>query len=139
MRAAIINNLQARFDAYADLIDQLDDDTLQEKFDIAKHKSLAEHLWCIVGARESYAKALVAGQWQGFGCSITGSTQQDFRDGLRSSADEVVSAICAVDDWTDEREALLATLSEHEVMHEGQIIRHVLGTGHTLPPSWKWA
>ncbi len=66
MRQTIIDKLGTRFNAYIDLIQQSDDEVLQQKLDIAKHKSLAEHLWCVVGARESYAKALAAGTWQGF-------------------------------------------------------------------------
>jgi uncharacterized damage-inducible protein DinB len=139
MRDKIVKNLEARFGAYADLIDQTDDDGLQKKLDVEKHKSLAEHLWCIVGARESYAKALAAGKWEGFGCSLASFSQSDFRDTLNKSAQDVLTAIRSIDDWTDEREELLATLAEHEVMHEGQIIRHIYGSGSSAPSSWKWA
>ena len=139
MRDKIVKNLETRFDAYADLITQTDDDALQKKLDVEKHKSLAEHLWCIVGARESYAKALTAGQWEGFGCSMTSFSQADFGDTLCKSAHEVLTAIRSIEDWTDEREELLATLAEHEVMHEGQIIRHIYGAGAEVPSSWKWA
>ena len=139
MRDKIVKNLETRFDAYADLITQTDDDALQKKLDVEKHKSLAEHLWCIVGARESYAKALTAGQWEGFGCSMTSFSQADFGDTLSKSAHEVLTAIRSIEDWTDEREELLATLAEHEVMHEGQIIRHIYGAGAEVPSSWKWA
>lgn len=139
MRDKIIENLQARFDAYAELIEQSDHAALDARIDAPKHKSLSEHLWCVVGARESYAKALEAGKWDGFACSMTSFSPDDFRASLSQSADAVISAIGAIDQWTEIRDELLATLSEHEVMHEGQIIRHVLGTQGTLPPSWKWA
>ncbi len=139
MRDKIIDNLTARFAAYAELIEQADDAVLQEKLDVDKHKSLAEHFWCLIGARESYAKAITAGEWMGFACSLTSFAQADFREALATSAQQALSAIHAVDDWTDEREGLLATLAEHEVMHEGQIIRHIYGTGKSPPASLTWA
>ncbi len=139
MRDRIIHNLAARFSAYGDLIEQIDDAALQVRLDINKHKSLAEHLWCIVGARESYGKALRSGQWDGFSCSMQQFTRTHFRAALQASADEVMAAINSVSEWTQQREEFLAALAEHEVMHEGQIIRHVYGTGAALPSSWKWA
>jgi uncharacterized damage-inducible protein DinB len=120
-------------------IAQTADDDLQRKLDVEKHKSLGEHLWCIVGARESYAKALAAGRWEGFGCSMKSFSQADYIGALSKSADEVLAAIGSIEDWTDERDELLATLAEHEVMHEGQIIRHIYGTGGSAPASMKWA
>ncbi|MDH3644085.1 MAG: hypothetical protein OES38_18415 [Gammaproteobacteria bacterium] len=139
MRDTIIKNLTERFQSYDDFVGQLSDDALAARLDAPKHKSIAEHLWCVVGARESYAKALEAGEWSGFGCSMSAYTRADFEAKLPESARTVVAAIDSVADWTAAREELLATLAEHEVMHEGQIIRHVYGVEGTLPVSWKWA
>jgi len=139
MRDRIVSNLTTRFDAFDALVAQLDDEALHAKLDIEKHKSLAEHLWCVVGSRESYAKAITEGSWSGFACSVSSFSKADFTTKLIQSAELVVVAIGSVEDWSDERERLLADLAEHEVMHEGQIIRHVLGTGNDLPSTWKWA
>jgi len=139
MRETILGNLEARFQAYADLIEQTDDHALQEKLDVEKHKSLAEHLWCVVGARESYAKALVEGQWLGFSCSLAGFSTDEFAAKLKASARAFTAAVDSIDEWTDERDELLARLAEHEVMHEGQIIRHLYGVGRRAPDSWPWA
>jgi hypothetical protein len=139
LRTVIVQNLESRFRSYADLVGEIDDTALQERLAAPGHKSLAEHLWCVIGARESYAKALVAGGWQGFGCSLTGHARADFEAKLESSSRAVREAIAGVKEWTREREELLATLAEHEVMHEGQIIRHMVGLSRTPPESWKWA
>ncbi len=139
MRDLILENLKTRFAAYDDLALELDDTALDARIDVPKYKSLKEHLWCVVGARESYAKALKAGAWKGFACSMTALSTDDFKTALKSSAVGVVNAANAVQDWTEEHDRLLATLSEHEVMHEGQIIRHVYAVNGGLPPSWKWA
>ena len=139
MRQIIIHNMRNRIEAYADLITEIDASNLTAKLAVPKDKSIAEHLWCIVGSRESYAKALLAGQWQGFSCSMTQYTLNDFVSALNASADLVLAAIRNINEWSPERDQLLAALAEHEMMHEGQIIRHMYGLGRTLPASWKWA
>ena len=139
MRDLILENLKTRFTAYDDLALELDDAALDARIDVPKHKSLKEHLWCVVGARESYAEAFRAGAWKGFACSMTAFSSDDFKIALKSSAVAVVHAANTVQDWTEEHDRLLATLSEHEVMHEGQIIRHVYAMNGVLPVSWKWA
>jgi len=139
MRGRIIENLRARFDAYNDLIAELGDEDLETRINAPKHKSLKEHLWCVVGARESYAKALEAGEWGGFTCSMTSFSASDFKYALKESSDKALSIIDSLPQWSDAQDDLLASLSEHEVMHEGQIIRHIYGVEGTLPSSWKWA
>lgn len=62
-----------------------------------------------------------------------------FREKLRESSSAVEIAIQNTTEWTDERNSLLATLAEHEVMHEGQIIRHMYALEYELPDSWTWA
>lgn len=137
MRETVVQNLIKRFDSYAELIGI--DVNLSQKLDAPKHKSLGEHLWCLVGARESYAKALRSGEWDGFNCSMTEFLQTDFIEKLQTSAEDVKDAIKQIDDWTQNRELLLLELSDHEVMHEGQIIRHLYGLGYEIPASVKWA
>jgi hypothetical protein len=53
--------------------------------------------------------------------------------------DGSTSRAVAVGDWTGERDDLLAALYEHEVMHEGQIIRHLYALERRLPGLWRWA
>ncbi len=139
MRSTLVRNLTARFQSYSDLISQIDDAALTERLAPPKHKSLREHLGCIIGARESYAKALDAGEWSGFSCSMTQYTHMDFAEKLKSSSRAVQDAIAGIGEWTPTWDELLLALAEHEVMHEGQIIRHVYGLEGTLPKSWKWA
>ena len=139
MREEVIARLKQRFAAYADLAVSLDDELLTRKIDLAKHKNLAEHLWCVVGARESYARAIAQGSWAGFNCSMEAFTAEDFRVSLDASAAAVVLTLDSVVVWDAGRTSLLATLAEHEVMHEGQIIRHMYALETTLPDSWKWA
>jgi hypothetical protein len=138
-RDILIRNLAFRFDAYAELVATVDGDALRERLGPPKHKSLGEHLWCVIGARESYARALEAGEWPGFACSMKSFGHADFTEKLASSARMVLDCARRIDQWTDARDELLLMLTEHEVMHEGQIIRHMYGLERTLPASWRWA
>ncbi len=139
MRSTLVRNLEQRFRSYSDLIESVDDTTLCERLATPKNKSLAEHLWCVVGARESFAKAIRSGAWSGFGCSVDKQDRDAFAEKLESSARAMSEAIASVDAWTDARNEFLVSISEHEVMHEGQIIRHMYGLEKSLPDSWKWA
>jgi len=139
MHELIVNRLLNRFSAYKELAEMLDDDLLNQKVDVRKHKSLAEHLWCVIGARESYARAIEQGSWIGFSCSMQSFAADEFSRKLEDSSLAVEHAIQTVPDWTEERSSFLATLAEHEVMHEGQIIRHMYALDRDLPSSWVWA
>lgn len=139
MRELLIEKLLNRFEAFSDLAGSLDDELLSRKVDVPKHKSLAEHLWCVVGARESYARAIEEGSWDGFACSMEAFGAADYRGKLQDSRAAVETAIRNVAEWDAERSNLLATLAEHEVMHEGQIIRHMYALELELPASWTWA
>lgn len=135
----MIKNTASRFAAYQDIIAACSDESLQAKLDVPKNKSLAEHLCYIVGARESYATAIEANEWQGFTCSLQQFGQSDFSLKLAESANRLLSVLEAVEEWTEVRNELLRTLNEHEVMHEGQLIRHRYGLGYRIPESVKWA
>ena len=139
MQNTVIERLLKRFDAYADLAALIDADQLKQKIDLPRHKSLTDHLWCVVGARESYSKAIDQGVWSGFACSMQSFEVEDFQAHLQNSALAASDTINAITDWTPERASLLATFAEHEVMHEGQIIRHMYALEQSLPESWVWA
>ena len=139
MRNTIIRHLDARFQAWADLASAIDDDLMQEKLPVDKSKSLKEHFWCVIGGRESYTAALKAGAWDGFNCSLQTVDRAEVSQTLATSAATFQETIANIDDWTDERDELLTALFEHEVMHEGQVIRLMYGLGKNLPASWTWA
>ena len=139
MRASVIRQIESHFEAYAEFLQTLRSEDLTTKLDVVRHKSVMEHLWCIVGSRESYARAIDEGAWQGFSCSMTTYDHADFAAALGASSERVRASMARVSAWTPAREKLLLELLEHEVMHEGQIIRHMYGLEKALPPSWRWA
>lgn len=139
MRDVLVEALTARFAAYGELVESVDDGAFAARPDVPRHKTLAEHLWCVVGARESYARAIEAGAWSGFACSLAGTSRDDFAAALASSSDAARAAIAGVVAWTPEHEKLLVALFEHEVMHEGQLIRHLYAIERSVPASFPWA
>ena len=138
MREVIVANLRRRFGFYADLAEQVDDENINAELDVAGHRSLGLHLWCVVGARESFAKAIVAGEMRGWASSVATFSHDEFVAKLAESSRTLLRAIGDVSEWTPERHRLLAEVAEHEVMHEGQIIRVMLGLEKPLPASCQW-
>ncbi len=139
MRSQIVSRLEQRFALYTSLLEQVDGELLGRTLDVPRHKSLRDHLWCCVGARESFTTAIAAGEWQGFACSMTAYGATDFAAALTTSADNCLQVLASTEDWTETRDGLLARLSEHEVMHEGQIIRHMFALGEAMPAASQWA
>lgn len=131
--------MRLRFISYNEIIDSCNEEMLQVKLKVIKNKSLAEHLWCVVGARESYANAIEKGEWSGFACSIKQMSKEDITMALKNSSSTVLTSIDEASVWNDARKELLLSLNEHEVMHEGQIIRHMYGLGYQIPSAVKWS
>ena len=139
MRDALIASVTHRFRSYDDLIAAIESRQLRQKLDAPRHKSLLEHLWCVVGARESYAQALSTGAWGGFACSMTQQHSRRSRgqaQGLRRGR----TRSHRVGRRLDQRARPTAhELDEREVMHEGGIIPHMYAFELDIPASVKWA
>jgi hypothetical protein len=127
--------LQA-FQLTRDLIGHLDEPALGLNLPGLPSNTIGEQLWCLVGARESYMKAMVAGQWQGFSCSLTSPRVKTAvlaaLDATRQAFERQIAA-----DLSEEQLPFALALLEHEVQHHGQLIRFVYGNRLTFPPSWK--
>ncbi|MCC7478052.1 DinB family protein [bacterium] len=156
MHELIALRLGAMFQRWADLLEALPEGALSQKLPAASN-SIGGQFWCVIGARESYARAIAAGSWQGFDCSLSGDAAQSrdaVRAALRSSAEAALAAAAAL--ATDAaagaaqpdaagpggaREGLLLDLLEHEAQHQGQLIRYVYALGYSFPETWKqrWA
>lgn len=144
MKDKVIEHINILFSNYEELVETVPEELLGKELKIPKSKTLGEQLWCVIGARESYAKGLEEGQWSGFSCSLAKSDVENkakVLEHIKSSAQTAKGVIGKVSDWGEDRSVLLLNLLEHETMHEGQIIRLVYGFGETLPESWvdRWA
>jgi hypothetical protein len=96
---------------------------------------IAGQLWCVVGARESYLKALEHGSWQGFSCSLKAPR---VKESVLEALEATHQCLGEIDftDFTDTQIDLAFALLEHEVQHHGQLIRFVYGNKLTFPGSW---
>ncbi|MCB1066252.1 MAG: hypothetical protein KDN20_25460 [Verrucomicrobiae bacterium] len=136
------NVIRERFDRsfvlYRDLIEVIDEATLSSKLPQLPSNTVGLQLWCVVGARESFSRAVVANEWSGFGCSLeTTSTKAPVADALDRSAKAVSEVLKSIDAYSDVQNRLIVDLLEHEASHQGQLIRYLYGLKLTIPESWK--
>jgi hypothetical protein len=118
-----------------DLVAHLEETSLSLDLPNLPSNRIAGQLWCIVGARESYTRAIKMGGWSGFACSLTTPlVKQSVLEGLEITRQQLDDL-----DFTDLTEIqidLAFNLLEHEVQHHGQLIRFVYGNALTFPNSW---
>ena len=139
MQRLIDARLDAVFRLYDELVASLDGARLRQSLP-APSNPIGMQLWCVVGARETWARAMEKGTWGPFSCSIA-SFEDAHEPGpvaraLATSASafrEAALATVADETRTDFKLGLL----EHESQHLGQILRYILGLGIEPPPGWK--
>ncbi len=135
MRRLLNSRLERAFMLTAELVEHLDDAVLGLDLPGLPSNRISGQLWCIVGARESYAAAIAAGEWRGFSCSLKAPERKAaVLAALRSSAVRVTEI--DFEPMSDRQIELAFELLEHEVQHHGQLIRYVYGNGLSFPSSW---
>lgn len=130
--------LDAVFALYAELIDALEDAQLQQSLPVPSNP-IGLQLWCVVGARETWTRALETGTWGPFGCSIGSFEDTRKREVVASALAASASAfrVAAVAKDDNARTDFKLGLLEHESQHLGQLLRYLLGLGIEPPPGWK--
>ena len=134
----MIANLESAFERWTALADELPADAFTMRLPVHSN-SIGAQFWCLVGARESYTRAIVAGEWSGFSCSLGPGDivgRPGIVNGLAQSAQACKDALAGLD-WTSAREALLLSLLEHEIQHQGQLIRYLYGLELPIPAVWR--
>jgi len=112
----------------------IQEDHLKLKIQNVPSNSIGEQAWCIIGARESYLRALIKGQWDGFSCSLSNTKDKEL---IMSKLQETYSDLeKAVEVITYPDISILIDLLEHEVQHHGQLIRYAYSNGIGFPQSW---
>jgi len=132
----IIAKVKRAMDLSYDYVDVIPAASLALRLPNLPANSIGEQLWCIVGARESYLRALHGGQWRGFSCSLKNPLHKDMvlsklEDTSRSLLEFLQSATL-----TEATFNLLVDLLEHEVQHHGQLIRYSYANKIVFPQSW---
>ncbi len=135
MHHKLIAHLDQAFALTHDLVAHLDEAALGLDLPQLPSNRIAGQLWCIVGARESYTRAIGAGGWQGFTCGLTAPRA---KVAVLAALDQTRAGLAALDFAApaDPQLELALALLEHEVQHHGQLIRYVYANGLTFPASW---
>jgi len=140
MAAIIRERFLESFELYDDLARGVPEPSLALKLPGIPSNALGAQLWCVVGARESFADAIRSGAWPGFSCSLTADETREreaVTAALSRSAEQVLAAIDDVDTGDDERLRFVLRLLEHEAAHQGQLIRYLYGLQLPIPERWK--
>ncbi len=130
--------LQRSFGLYDDLIRELKEENL--KMDLAglPSNTIGQQLWCVVGARQSYLKAILAGSWQGFACGLkTTENKVAVQEQLAESKKAFLAAVDTLTTLTSPQQSLMIDLIEHEAQHHGQLVRYLYGQKLPVPATWK--
>lgn len=133
--------IKARLTRALDLTDalaeSLSDKALEARNGAARSNTIGAQFWCLVGARESYARAFAAGAWQGFACSLDDVAHVDaVKEKLRASRHLLASHLAGAAP-SEARIAIMLDLAEHEVQHHGQLIRYFYANDLPFPAAFK--
>jgi hypothetical protein len=127
--------LDRSFQLTYDLVSHLNETSLILDLPNLPSNRIAGQLWCIVGARESYLRAIETGGWKGFSCSLTAPRNKQSvliaLESTRKQLDEMDFT-----GLTDDQLDLGFDLLEHEIQHHGQLIRFIYANGLSFPESW---
>ena len=141
---AIVDVLRGRFERsfglYDDLVAELPEASLASSLPGLPSNTIGAQLWCVVGARESFARAIRAGEWSGFSCSLSREGTEQIgavKAALSQSAAVFLDAIADLDPGDSARTELALRLLEHETAHQGQLIRYLYGLRLPIPARWK--
>jgi hypothetical protein len=134
----IANSFDRSFKLYDDLVEAIDENVLGFKLPKLASNTMGLQLWCVIGARESFSRAIEANEWSGFSCSLDATTSKEqVGDALRRSAESVAAVLKSIETYTDRQSRLILDLLEHEAAHHGQLIRYIYGLKLPIPATWK--
>jgi hypothetical protein len=136
--AAVRERFERSFEMYRELLAELDDRALVSRLGGLRSNTIGAQLWCVVGARESYSRAIEARQWAGFSCSLDDTADAGkVAAALSASEDAVRTALDGMHAADDAPWGLILDLLEHEAAHHGQLIRYLYGLDLPIPDSWR--
>ena len=136
--AALASRFERSFGLWRDLVETIGYLPLRQRLGSLPSNTIGEQIWCVVGARESYARAIAARGWLGFACSLTDpGNEAHVAAALLRSEDVVRKALEAAPAPGDVQARYMLDLLEHEAAHQGQIIRYLYGLELPIPPSWQ--
>ncbi len=138
LHSTILESFSRSFGLYRDFVDIIDESVLNAKLPGIRSNTVGLQLWCVVGARESFSRAIEENEWGGFSCSLTSTTSKEpVFQSLTDSAAAVEGILRKFETFSDTQNRLIIDLLEHEAGHQGQLIRYLYGLQLPIPESWK--
>ena len=140
MAAIVRERFLESFELYDELAAEVPEASFALKLPGIPSNTVGAQLWCVVGARESFAGAIRSGAWPGFSCSLTADETRERKANtaaLTRSAGQVLAAMDDVDADDDVRLRFALRLLEHEASHQGQLIRYLYGLQLPIPATWR--
>jgi hypothetical protein len=128
-------NLDRSFRLTHDLVTHLDETSLVLDLPNLPSNRISGQLWCMIGARESFTKAIETSGWKGFSCSLT---TPHMKQSVLAALETTHKQLNEIDftELTNVQIEFAFDLLEHEIQHHGQLIRFIYGNGLTFPASW---
>ena len=132
LKQRVLKAMKLTYDFY----DHIDEVCLTMKISNVPSNTIGEQAYCMIGARESYLKALKVGEWAGFNCSLNDTEGkalilkklEETYTNLEHFFQEPIKE--------DNKINVIVDLLEHEVQHHGQLIRYAYGNKIVFPKSW---
>lgn len=135
MKQMLKGKAERAFTLTHDLVSHLDEEALALDLPNLPSNRISGQLWCIIGARESYIRAIEEGGWQGFSCSLS---EPQVKRSVLAALERSSSLLAQIsfEELTDSQIELAFALLEHEIQHHGQLIRFFYANRLTFPESW---
>ena len=130
------SRLKNAFSLTLDLLESLDEKSLSLKISNVPSNSIGGQFWCILGARQSYLKAIKhKGEWQGFSCDLTNTLDKNEVKSLLIETNNQLEKT-EIDQLNSKVIEKAFELLEHEIQHHGQLMRFVYANKLKFPESW---
>ncbi|MDF1753575.1 MAG: hypothetical protein P1U89_12425 [Verrucomicrobiales bacterium] len=140
LAAKFSDSFHRSFQLYRDLISTIDQSAFSSSLPGLPSNTLGQQLWCVIGARESFSRALAEDKWVGFDCSLTAeqiTSRTDLLLAAKQSEEMINCHLARMCHFTDTQNQMILDLLEHECAHHGQLIRYIYALKLTIPRSWR--
>lgn len=137
MSKQLTKHINVMLRMYEQLAESLPPDSYGMKLPNIRSNTVGQQLWCVIGGRETWSKAIETGEWPGFSSTLTKqqtSNAEAIKMKLASGAELVRSTLPEELDETQEDFAL--GLLEHESGHTGQLLRYLFALDVEIPRLW---
>ncbi len=137
MNNLLLDRIEESFNLTFDLIENLSNDLLEKKIPKIRSNTIGEQFWCIIGARQSYIKAIEHKKWIGFSCDLEKPiTVEKLSIKLTETLQKLKEKTLNFDLFTQDQINILFDLLTHEIQHHGQLIRFFYALNIDFPKTW---